>query len=56
MHEILHALGLIHEQSRPDASEYIDILWQNISVGFFLRTCRNGVNVVFVAARQGDQL
>ena len=32
IHEIGHAVGLIHEHSREDAYLYIDILWDNIGL------------------------
>ena len=33
VHELLHALGMFHEQSRPNRNDHVRIRWRNIQAG-----------------------
>ena len=33
MHELMHAVGFWHEQSRPDRNLFVEVLWENIQDG-----------------------
>lgn len=38
-HEIQHALGFFHEQSRSDRDKFVDVRWQNINKGTNCKLC-----------------
>jgi hypothetical protein len=33
IHEIMHALGIVHEQSRPDRDSFVKVVWDVIPAG-----------------------
>ncbi|KAL7645929.1 UNVERIFIED_CONTAM: hypothetical protein RMT77_002826 [Armadillidium vulgare] len=46
LHELYHCLGFLHEQSRPDRDDYVEIVWDNIKEGMEHNFNSYGTNVL----------
>ena len=41
IHELLHSMGMAHEQSRPDRDTFVEIKWDNIIGSMFSQFAKN---------------
>ena len=54
MHEMMYALGIVYEQSRPDRDEFLQVKYENIKLGNFFTLSKE--LICFCGYKRGYEL